>query len=462
MNAKGKGMGSPQATRVAVLDGGGRARPDWLSCEIGRDIEFATGGLESYCFSNWQPVVFDALLLAAVVDFCDRVARRPSLEWARDFQVQLPVHEPGRWSGRVSEKLASVLAFLSGDRWRFDFRHRDSAVNAPSQRNLEIPAPSSAVLPFSDGLDSRTASALQEHQRGTPLIRVRLGSGNAKNKAAAKVKQPFAVVPYKLKQTRYRFRESSGRCRGFKFTMLCGVAASLSKASEIVIPESGQGALGPALVTVGQGYEDYRNHPRFTARMAEFLAALFGHQVNFTFPRIWHTKGETLKEYADLAGDTWSDTRSCWQQSRQVSVDGRRRQCGICAACMLRRLSVHAAGLRESPETYVWENLSAGTFEGGVAAGFTSMTKALREYAIAGVLHMDHLAELSGSPEHAECIRRNASQIAPILGLAPEDAEERLSRLLCQHALEWRNFIRSLDANSFVAKWIPRRERDAH
>lgn len=463
MNAKGNGMTLLPTTHVAVIEVGKRSRPNWLSCKIGCQIQFDTSGLESYCFSNWKPVIYDAFLIAAAVDFCDRYVKRPSLGWGREFEVKLPVHDPDRWSGQVSEKLAAALAVLTGDRWIFEFRHRDSVVSTPSQRNLEIPNTMSAILPFSEGLDSRITSALVEHQRGLKLIRVRLGSSNARRARNPKEKQPFVVVPYKVKPVGpYRFKENSARSRGFKFSILCGIAAYLSDVHEIVVPESGQGALGPALVPVGHSYEDYRNHPFFTAKMEEFFSMLFQHKVHFIFPRLWYTKGETLKEYADLTSDPWSDTRSCWQQSGQVSVNGRRRQCGICAACMLRRMSVHAAGLTESPETYVWENLSAQTFEEGAAAGFTSITKALREYAIAGSLHLDHLAALSSSPLHAGVVQRTARQIAPVLGHAPQDVEEKLCRLLHQHNLEWWNFIESLGADSFIAKWIPRRGNDAH
>ena len=271
---------------------------------------------------------------------------------------------------------------------------------------------------------------------------------------------PFAFVPYKVKQSTHRFRENSGRARGFKFTMLSCIAAYFCKSSEIIIPESGQGALGPALVPVGHAYEDYRNHPRFTSKMIDFFDALLGHKVHFSFPRIWYTKGETLKKHSELIGKSghepksWHKTRSCWQQSRQVSVSGRRRQCGICAACMLRRLSVHASGLVEPPETYVWENLKATTFEEGAAKGFTSHTKALHEYAIAGALHLYHLAVLPDSSKHSDSIRRSAFQLAPLLGLSENEAEKKLFRLLRQHRLEWRNFVASLGSNSFIANWI--------
>ena len=107
--------------------------------------------------------------------------------------------------------------------------------------------------------------------------------------------------------------------------------------------------------------------------MERFLKALLGYQVRYEFPRLWHTKGETLARFINECEDgamAWAKTRSCWQQNRQISVNGKARQCGICAACMLRRLTVHAAGQVEEANTYVWEDLRADTFEAGVSPDF--------------------------------------------------------------------------------------------
>jgi hypothetical protein len=223
------------------------------------------------------------------------------------------------------------------------------------------------------------------------------------------------------------------------------------------VPESGQGALGPTLVTVGQAYEDYRSHPLFTGHMERFLDALLGHSVRYSFPQLWYTKAETLRKFVDeCSGDSsWSVTWSCWQQNRHVSVDHKKRQCGICAACMLRRLSVHAAGFSEPKERYVWENLSARTFPAGAAASFgqEKITGALREYAIAGALHLDHLAGLLDSPANTRMLNLNAFQLSGALGLPEADTRAKLDRLLRQHSSEWKNFMLSLGQNSFVADW---------
>ena len=222
------------------------------------------------------------------------------------------------------------------------------------------------------------------------------------------------------------------------------------------MPESGQGALAPAILPVGQGYPDYRNHPAFSDKMERFVKALLERPLRYQYPRIWATKGETLREFIDNCdpdGRSWRSTRSCWQQSRHASVSGSRRQCGVCAACMLRRLSVHAAGEREPKETYVWETLDASTFEDGAAPGFAHVTGALREYALAGVLHLEHLALLRSSEQYA-LVKRGLGELAQPLGMVPQAVIEAFDRLLDQHGKEWAAFTRDLGPKSFVRKWI--------
>jgi 7-cyano-7-deazaguanine synthase in queuosine biosynthesis len=442
--------------RVAVLEPGQRAPAKWTPCVIGaqKNLVFSTAQLESYCLSTWKPVIFDALLVAAAVEFCDRIQIRPALGWGRAIEIRIPVHELERWKRRdVHESLVDALNFLTGDRWTIIFVAREKPEAPPQQGQFEIPPSIQAVIPFSDGIDSSAVAGLMESELGNGLIRVRLGSKTI-DQARARGRKPFTSVPYRVRTNKSN-GETSARSRGFKFATVSGVAAFLIGAREIIIPESGQGALGSALVPVGHAYEDYRNHPLFTDRMEKYLDALFGRAIAFRFPRLWNTKGETLAAYTAIAKDESAlDAWSCWQQSRQVSVDGEKRQCGICAACMLRRLSVHAANLAEPRDTYVWENLGARSFEEGAARGFDRVTTALWEYAIAGTLHLDHLASLYGSPIHAVSVRRAAFQLSKSQHLPSKEAESRLNRLLAQHQKEWRAFLASLGSRSFIRHWI--------
>ena len=260
-------------------------------------------------------------------------------------------------------------------------------------------------------------------------------------------------MPYEVRIAKGQRRESSARSRGFKFAVITGIAARLANVDRIVVTESGQGALGPVIAVSGHAYPDYRVHPAFTGRVERLFEALTNSSARYEFPRIWSTKGETLRAASALPSPpTWHDTRSCWQQSRQTAVAGRRRQCGICAACLLRRMSMHAAGLSEASDVYVWEDLSTPEMRDGAAAEFTLFTPALEQYAIAGVLHLDNLAALPGSAIHERRLRRAARETAWALGEDVREAEVKLVDLLERHRNEWRDFLSLLGPTSFIAK----------
>ena len=428
------------------------------SCEIGRNIMFSEQGLVSYCIANWEPVVYDSLVVAAAVQFCDHVMKRPEKGWGRQFDLTIPVHDIDKWESRcVSMTLRDALNFLTGDRWKINFVKRKKHVEQPKQKHFQLPDNLQFVMSFSDGLDSHVAWRLAEAQYRDKVIRVRLGYGGLSNGYYNKSKQPFAALPYRVKYTPFSSKEVSGRSRGFKFSLLSALAAYLSRTHKIIVPESGQGALGCSLISVGYAYPDYRSHPRFMDRMEKFINALFDYPIHYHFPHIWHTKGETLGAYLNECVDDppWKKTRSCWQDSRQVSVSGCQRQCGICAACLLRRMSIHAAGKSEDPEVYVWEHLGTQRYEDGAASSFRKKQPegALYEYAIAGVLHLQHLAELSEHLEDCVSFETEVFFLSRYFDLDGAETRQKLLRMLRQHRDEWSDFVESLGAASFISQW---------
>ena len=450
----------PPEHRVDVVETGTSARRDRIRCAIDEHLRFDTRGIETYCVAGWNPTAYDACVVGAAVQFCDHTARRPSTAWRRAFALRVPVHDPGRWgSPDVSGALQNALQCLTSDRWRIDFVPRRKYF-APQLQNLDLPS-SCVVMPFSDGLDSHMVAALLQREHGDSLVRVRLESkSSAGTRRRTAPSQAFASMPWRVSYGDTGSVEPSARSRGFTFALLSGIAAVLCKSRRITLPESGQGALGPPLVPVGQAHADLRSHPSFTGRMETFVSALFGHAVCYEYPRLWRTKGETLAEFLEACPEDveWVATRSCWQGARHVSVSGSRRQCGICAACLLRRLSVHAAGRSEAPETYVWEDLSAARFEDGAARAFRNAKPrgALHEYAIAGVLHLDHLANLRQSAADASLLKKQIFLLSRSFGLDERETRDRLERMLRRHEEEWRSFVESLGRRSFVAQWIAR------
>lgn len=446
---------------VDVLEDGARARGHVMPCVLGTNIRFSTELLESFSSTNWQAVVYDALVVAAAVEFCDRSLGRSSMNWGRRFNLRVPVHDLAHWQAApIHQSLTDALNLLTGDDWRVEFCARRKAAEPPKQNRMEFPTDAEGVIAYSEGMDSRAVAGLEGKRLGSRLVRVRVGTKKPDGSKTDRQRKPFAAVPYDV-DVGGNNAENSARSRGFKFGLVAGIAAYLISAPTVIVPESGQGALAPAAIPVGQGYPDYRNHPVFTTKMERFVEALFGHKVSYRFPRLWKTKGETLREFVDSCGseaDSWVTTWSCWQQSRQASVMGHRRQCGICAACMLRRMSIHGAGLSEPQTNYVWENLRAATFEGGASSDFerSRITKASREYALAGVLHLEHFAAMRESDQYVLLKRRVEGELSRALGEPHEAVARNFDRLLQQHGEEWRSFTDDLGEGSFVRAWIDR------
>lgn len=434
---------------IDVVETGGHPRRGRTAFDLGRDLKFSTTALESYAFARWEPLLYDAMMLAAAIEYADRATRRPAFGWTRILTLRLPVHEPQRWASTdVAGSLHDALRILTGDDWTIDFVQRISDAPSPMQECLQLPVKTRAVIAYSEGMDSRAVAGLTAMTLGEQLVRVRVGP-KAAGLPSRSEREPFATVPYTVSVR----GESSARSRGFKFALISGLAAYLTEAEEIIVPESGQGAFGPALVTAAHAYPDYRNHPVFTKRMERFLNALFRRPFKFSFPRLWHTKGETLRDYSTIPGSgSWRDTKSCWRGSQWSALNGTLMQCGICAACVLRRMSVHAAGLRESEGTYICDDLAAGSFEEAVHKDFRRMSPAFREYAIAGVLHLDHLADMA-LPRNRSAVERHAIVTAPTLEMVPEEVVALLVGVLERHATEWDLFIKSAGARSFIRQW---------
>ena len=440
-----------------VLYKGEQPRAQAIPCVVGEHIKFDDDAMQCFVPGTWDPLIYDAMMLVAGVEICDHSRIRSKVDWARNLSLRIPVHEPERWEDAdVKSALVRALRFLTGDNWSIDFRKTENPQSGPSQQSMDFAHSADMVIPYSNGLDSRAIAGIFEHEYDDTLIkRVRIGSNRIKKPKPGETIQLFENVPFFAKKVISGNGESSGRSRGFKFGVLAGLAAYLIGAPKVIVPESGQGALGPVLVNVGQSHYDRRTHPQYTKLMSDLLETLFGKRITFEHPVIFGTKGQTLAAFKVLYPDEeiWEKTRSCWMDQRHASFNGEHRQCGICAACMLRRTSLHAAGYQESAGKYLWENLGAEDFAQGANSAFERRNQSQFEYAVAGTLHMDHLAALKDDPDLEKIILRHAIPVAAAMGLSVEDTKNRIIGMIETHAAEWSAFLHDLPAKSFVRNW---------
>jgi 7-cyano-7-deazaguanine synthase in queuosine biosynthesis len=421
-----------------------------IAIEIGNEIAFDAAALDSFDVKGWQPAHYDLLVLCAAVEFADRRWKRPRV-WSRSLHVTMPVLDVLTWNKpEVVAKLRETLRHLTGDNWHFTFTPAtNKAPIGHRQIPLDFARSKTFAIAYSDGLDSRAVADLSGTREDALCVRV----ANSRQRRR-QGDNFFNQIPFKVHG--HRSQESSFRSRGFQFAMITAIVAHLTGITRIVVPESGQGALGPVLLPLYEIYADYRNHPAFFRHIERLVSTALDYRLNFTQPRLWSTKGQTLREFLKIPsksrGDL-TDTHSCWQKRRVVNSNGARKQCGLCAACLLRRMSMHAAEIEETAGTYVIESLAPPTASEALAVLPDPADRAIMiEYGSVGVRHLMQLAALAERPD--DDLRVHASEIAAETNLIYEISLTNLRKLLSQHAHEWNTFLNAQGERSFLRTWL--------
>jgi hypothetical protein len=413
-----------------------------------KNISSSTHGLEAYASKDRQPIVLDLMNVVAAVEYCDRSCRRSIKVWPRLIRLTIPVFELSVWSRQeVRDSFLDVVSFLTGDSWEINFVQNETNPEPVPQSRLSLSPEIKFIIPFSDGIDSMAVAALFEAEYPNSIQRVRVGSiGGAKRRRKGDP-VPFTRVPYKLRIPDHTHGESTGRSRGFKFAAISGIAAYLADVDSILVPESGTGIFGSALTTYMHAYPDYRNSPLFFGRVSRFLESLLGISIKFIYPRLWSTKAETILTALHCCpGLEIRNSRSCWMKQNMASHEKKHLQCGLCAACLFRRMSFFHAGIPEKAGSYMRENLEVPEPTQGLPGSLRS-AKFLAEYAWAGASLMSDFGRLGTSYETLEI---QASLLAPILNQSSSEIFNELLRLIQRHTLEWNEFVGSLGESSYL------------
>jgi hypothetical protein len=111
--------------------------------------------------------------------------------------------------------------------------------------------------------------------------------------------------------------------------------------------------------------------------------------------------------------------------------------------------------LRMKADTYVWRDLSAASFAAAADPEFDrrKITRGQREYAIAGALHLDHLAQLNRSEANRETIAHEVYKLSQSLALPEAEVSRRLACGLDRHSQEWQAFLAAAGPQSLLADW---------
>jgi len=312
----------------------------------------------------------DLLRIASTVYFVDRIVRRDrsgkSNGWARRITCSFQVRDLGFWGcPETRETLEQTVGFVSGDRWSFDFSAETNKHNPCCQR-LKLSDTPPLVCLYSGGLDSAAGLAYRlstDIARPAIPVVIRHRTDIAKT-AVRQLKllenhfgtslSPLSVMMSTVRPKRLGPEESSQRARSFLFLSVGGVVAWATDSDHVELYESGVGAINVPLLASMEGSQATRScHPAFLREMATLLSLAAEKQIEFRLPFLEFTKGEIVQKLSLLGLQSLARaTVSCVSYPLRHLRDRGWKSCGVCPACVFRRLALHAGGIDESPEIY--------------------------------------------------------------------------------------------------------------
>ena len=311
------------------------------------------------------PASHDLLLLAMAVTSADRCIERKYADdsWQREITIHLPVSAPNIWEN-TRNILENALAFLSGDKWHFQFRK--SLINVRSQQNL---SKQNDICLFSGGADS-LVGAIDLLSDGKNITFVGQYGGGVthpfQKDLGAKLKKEYPdqtdfyfhyIEPPQIEGCYF---ETSTRARSFLFLSLSAAYGATSQNRvKLYVPENGLVSLNVALTESRIGSLSTKTtHPYFIRLFKELLDNL-DIPVDIVTPYKFKTKGEMFIQCKNkvLLEKLAKCSMSCShpEQSRWKGANPK-THCGECLPCLIRRAAFNSANIHDSD--YVVDVLS--------------------------------------------------------------------------------------------------------
>jgi predicted MPP superfamily phosphohydrolase len=441
------------ATERLIACGGARVREADLALQLdGRapDVQLHLAGLGRDAAARVPDVLVDALEIAAYAWAADLAVARSRARGAarRAIRLVVPVRAPELFArAEVRGALRDLLGFVTDD--DFEIEPVEAKHALPLERRAdregggEEHTPLDEVLLFSGGIDS-TAGALEAmaHARdgvalvthdSAPRTAARLASLVERLRAHARPGVALSHVSAWLQPRAGLVRERSQGSRAFLWGVLASIVAQARGARRVSFYENGVVAFGlpvSALALGARALTKGTAHPRTLALQARLLEAL-GVPSKIDDPFLFRTKAEVvgvLRERGAL--DLLEHTLSCSRYARGLYAA---RHCGLCAACIDRRLSTLAAGAQEHDPIagYEIDPLVGARPPGPSRALAESYVRALLEMGVELGEHADG-AFFARHPDAAEALRLVAARAqrkiadvaADIVALHHRHAEE--------------------------------------
>jgi 7-cyano-7-deazaguanine synthase in queuosine biosynthesis len=405
---------------------------------LGRDIRSQPAEIAKHCLVAHRAISEDVATVAESLALADRLfPRHRSRAWARSIELEIPVFEHSVFERRdVATALNEAVHFITGDAWNFRFVPRAGRPISEAALPFEE-VRYRVVLPYSDGLDSFAQAASLASTFGEQNV-LKLRSARIGQDGTA-LRRRVLRVPRNLGSMRKY--EQTYRSRPFVFFSFSGIGAFVSGAEKVIVGETGQGVLGPALLPYAGEWPFRSTHPGFLVRMGRYLSLVFGKDVPIELPQLWKTKGEVLRHLREqdlLSG--WQETRSC--SVRPADKHGS-EACGICGGCTLRALALHSADLPTAWDKNAFSLASALA----IARDGKEMRPSERHIVVRSLGTMAEFASLSGNRHGASIIEKESLLFGDS---DPKTVARNIADLSRRHAAEWQGFLSALPDDGWL------------
>ncbi len=332
--------------------------------------------------ASLDAISLDLCEIASYIYLADKGIRRGEFDrWARQLSFLIPVRKPAKWNS-VKRHLVNTIATLTGDGLRFHFTKRKES-RKPKRKTLpalKVGKPfgqPDCVSLFSGGLDSFAGALLLLQQNRRPLFISHYVNALLKNVQAnlidsieTRFSRRVEHVQYRVTSKRardprlaFKAKESSHRSRSFLFLSFAAVAAVAHDVNDIFICENGVLALNVPLSEARKGSRSTRHaHPLYLRYFKRLVTDLYGRKFSILNPFLFWTKGKEA-ELVKTSGlnSMLKDTVSCWGYPNQTIHFKNCNHCGYCIPCIVRRVSVNAAGLAAFDDNYFYDVFSRDT-----------------------------------------------------------------------------------------------------
>lgn len=397
--------------------------------------------------------------LAIAIYIADRFSPRRDLRFRRDLvhrrrkiQLRIAVLDLSFWkSTNIQKLLRDALWTLTEDDWNFEFIQRETPLVPCAQDFLiaDLTGNSFRVALFSGGLDSfagaasqlRTSTLTHVFVSGVTHGRMEVGQRQQmsllRNATGRDVRHLQIWYGLKEKKIQDNTLERSQRSRAFMHVTLGAISALQAGTNELYMYENGFGALNLPFDATQLGIETSKAaNPVFHRAVEKFIHEVGGKPFRIVNPFLFLTKAQALRHaHAGEFGAHLAETFSCdrfpdWREDRP--------QCGTCASCILRRVSLEAAGLAafDSGSGYARDVKSPSFVPGDSAASilahFEEQARVL-EKAFGQKLPWQAIA--NSFPELYEVEHALSSN-----GKSEQEIRRSLLLLLRNHVVEWKAF----------------------